>query len=416
MKRVTRALALGLLTPIIFILHSSQTTSTHYWKSLFEDSPRTHAYAASYYGVGIASHFLGESYWRQDRRALALSYYQRAVQQGDAGAAYALSQHIPAQKEQWLRAAAELGNHEASLVVAEVLAENSPKEAYRLIKDLQPEPRQQDMQASLLLHHPELSLEKSWRDLAPRNDKWTQLRRGADLLRHSDELDCRVPITIYATVPEAKEVAFNWVAELNDHELAMMDFCFTLGSAENLDCETTNGRADCEFTGDYEAENYQWFITRSGIANARSEQLFMPVDASFSILIHEMGHWFGLADEYPMSPDLADLFCSGRYRFDAQNIVVTEDEFMSAEDLARLEDELPWADYLQQPIAKADGHYYRLGSEDSSKVGLFPAATCDNTHYQAWKPLQERTFMQQHELNHIPELYIKLMQQSQDEQ
>lgn len=415
MKKVIRPLALALLTPVIFILHSSQTTSSEYWESLFDSSPRSYAYTASYYGVGSASHYLGERYWRQDRRARALSYYQRAVEQGDAGAAYALSQHIPAQNEQWLRAAAELGNHEASLVVASVLAENAPEKAYRLIKELQPEPRQQDMLASLLLHHPELSIEQNWRKLAPRTDKWNKLRRGADLLRHDDELDCAAPVTIYAIAPEANEAAFNWVAELEKHDLAAMDFCFTLGSSSmgELECEPTNGRADCLLTEKHESDKYQWFITQSGIANARSNQLFIPADASFSVLVHEMGHWFGLADEYPMSPELAQLFCSGRYRFDAKNIVVTEKERISAPAFAGLEEELPWAEHLQQPIAQAEGDSYRLGSADGSKIGLFRAETCDNTDYQAWKPVQQRTFMQHHELNEIPALYIQLMQQSQ---
>ncbi|RUO25270.1 hypothetical protein CWE09_00590 [Aliidiomarina minuta] len=414
MKKIIRPLALALLTPVIFILHSSQTTSSDYWKSLFENSPRSYAYTASYYGVGSASHYLGERYWRRDSRAQALSYYQRAVAQGDAGAAYALSQHIPAQNEQWLRAAAELGNHEASIVVASVLAEESPEKAYALIKELHPEPRQQDMQARLLLHHPELSIEYSWRDVAPRTAEWSRLRKGADLLRHSDELSCSVPVVIYATVPEANEVAFEWVARLEQHELAVMDFCFTLGSAGKIECDPTNGRADCSLAGEYQSEKYQWFITRSGIANARSNQLFMPVDASFSVLVHEMGHWFGLADEYPMSPDLAELFCSGRYRFNAKNIVVTERERISANEFARLEEELPWREHLQQSIGQAEGEYYRLGSTDGSKIGLFRAETCDKTEYQAWKPLQKRTFMQHHELDYIPGLYIELMQQSQN--
>lgn len=398
---------------VTFNISGSLTRDTAYWRDVFNSSPRQAAAPASAYGVGEASHFLGDTYWRRGERSRALSFYQRAVAQGDAGAAYALSQHVPAQSRQWLRAAAELGDREASLSVADALLDEAPHEAYKLVTGLSPGDRQRELLASLLIRHPQFAPTLDWRQVAPDSATWQQRRRGEALLQSVSDLDCSVPVTVYNAAGHGNEALYDWLGQLAQHDLKALDFCFALAVTPSLECDDSQGRAACQsdIAGGI---GYQWFITDSGLANARSNQLYLPAEASFEVVVHELAHWFGLADEYPMSADLAQLFCSGRYRFEAQNVVITDAENISEAEYQQLIQRIPWRQQLEQPIAqqRQDGTY-ALGSAEASQIGLFAAQTCEQVEgYFAWKPVARVTFMEQHDIGSTPPLYIDLMQKS----
>lgn len=410
MKLLLRWLVLTLTIACVLYIGGSQSRDRAYWTAVFKQAPGSFAYPASAYGVGEASHFLGDIYWRRGQRAVSLSYYQRAVSQGDAGAAYALSRHIPARRDEWLRAAAELGDKQASLTVAEALLDESPGEAYKLIAGLEPSAQQRELQASLLIRHPQLDHEQRWSQVAPDNRQWNRRRDAQRSLQSMQALDCAVPVTVFSAAVGGNEALYDWLAALKEHPLNSLDMCFALGVDPSLSCGPHQGRADCrsDLAGN---AGYQWFITDKGIANARHTHLYLPVDASFDVLVHELAHWFGLADEYPMSAELAELFCSGRYRFDAQNIVVTPARILSEAAYQRLLADLPWGRYLKQPLAtKHREGTYELGSTDSTKIGLFAADTCQHAEgYYAWKPVAPLTFMEQHDVGRVPALYIELM-------
>lgn len=416
MNRVASWVAFILALMVIFSISGSQTRDTAYWRDVFNSSPASYAAPASAYGVGEASHFLGDTYWRRGERSRALSFYQRAVGQGDAGAAYALSQHVPAQSSQWLRAAADLGDREASLSVASALLDEEPHEAFKLVAGLSPGERQRQLLASLLIRHPQFDSTQSWQQVAPDSDTWQRRRRGEALLQSISDLDCKVPVTVYNAASDGIGALYDWLGQLAQHDLNALDFCFALAVTPPLECEDSQGRAACQsdIPG---GVGHQWFITDNGIANARSTQLYLPAKASFEVVVHELAHWFGLADEYPMSADLAELFCSGRYRFEAQNVIITDSENLSEAEYQQLRQRLPWRQQLEQPIAREhqDGTY-TLGSADASQTGLFAAQTCQQVQgYFAWKPVASVTFMEQHDIGSIPPLYIDLMQKSMKE-
>jgi hypothetical protein len=405
-----RWLALVLALVAAIQIAGSQTHDTSYWRQVFNESPRTHAAAASRYGVGEASHFLGDIYWRSGERSRALFFYQRAVRQGDAGAAYALSRHVPAQSRQWLRAAADLGDPGASLSVASALFDQAPHEAFNLVAGLAPGKEQRELLASLLIRYPYFDSTTVWQQVAPDTAVWQRRRRGAAILQAPKALDCKVPVTVYVASVEGNEALYDWLAQLSSHALSALDFCFTLAIDPSLQCETSEGRSSCE--SHLPAGNgHQWFVTDQGIANARGSQLYLPSSADFDVVVHELAHWFGMADEYPMSADLASLFCSGRYNFEAQNVVVTQSQRLSEAEYVELRQRIPWRERIEQPIARQgeDGRY-ELGSADRTKAGLFPARTCEHAAgYFAWKAVARTTFMEQHEVGKIPPLYIELM-------
>lgn len=396
----------------ILLLNASSPVSLSYWQQQFTRWPAGFAHSASYYGVGEASHWLAETYWRQEQRSTALDYYRRAVEQGDAGAAYALSVHVPAHRERWLQAAAELGDREATLLVAAALADDAPQRALSLLQPLSAGSRRDELVARLVLNNPALT-DQPWQVLAPDSPRWNARRSAADWLEQS--VQCTYWVSVVNDAPRGREAFLDWISEWQHSPLRDLGMCFHLEQALTAQCDLDDGRVNCQLSDQHEGESrypLRWFIATQGRANARPSELHLAVNSAFPVLVHELAHWFGLADEYPMREPLAENFCTGRYRFDARNIALTASPLVTEAELEQLENELPWKGYLEQPIAQKVGpNQYRLGSMDITKTGLFMAQTCLHTDYYAWKPVAELTFMEQHEIGRIPPLYLELMKQ-----
>lgn len=406
-------LAVWFLTAVI--LTASSSVSKSYWQQQFDRWPAGFAHSASYYGIGEASHWLGDVYWRQEKRSVALGFYRRAVAQGDAGAAYALSVHVPAHREHWLNAAAELGDRGASLLVAEALFEHAPERSFTLLEQLPSGEHRDEMVARLALNHPHLS-ETFWQDLAPDSLRWAARRKTNEWLMHLENEPCEYPVSVLNSAPTGREAFLDWMTEWRRSALQDFPMCFYFEPQINPVCQVDEGRADCAAV-DSSRFSLQWFIAPQGRANARPQALYLSASSTFSVLQHELAHWFGLADEYPMSAPLAEHFCSGRYNFEARNIVITDSTTVTESELENLQNSLPWLSYIEQPIAQKSGpNQYTLGSTDISKVGLFPARTCADTDFYAWKPVAELTFMEQHDIGSVPRLYLELMSRGTEEQ
>jgi|GEM_PF-2878058 len=255
-----------------------------------------------------------------------------------------------------------------------------------------------------------------WRSIAPESAEWNVRRSAADLFRSSGKCDVHVHFSVYHSV--AWTQVMDWVYEVNNafdgYGLAM---CFHRDTRlPDTECGLDQNRVRCSAPDSRYANQLHVVVGETGIANTLNGQVHISLDADADVLIHELGHTLGLADEYPMRYELAMQFCSGQFRFDPLNLKITQSDLINQQQYEDLKARLPWAEYLEQPIAtktELGGNvYWRLGSSDVSKPGLFPAATCDGTPYQAWKPVAERTFMEQHETGSVPELYLKLLQQS----
>lgn len=409
-------------------LISSQTQDTEHWRLNFDQSPARHAYPASFYAVSEASHFLAERYWRQQQRSRALAYYQRAVDQGDAGAAYSLAQRIPAQREQWLRAALELGDPRATITIAKQLRSTDPAAAIGLVKALPASAERDELFAGLLFNHPHLLVDppQQWQQLAPPTSLWQRriLQAQAFSREHGlsmpDQPTCTTRMTLFYHADQARAHAYDWLHALAQHPFAGLGLCFVEADAAatgSVECEQDSlGRAHCVAEEDAPDADFSIHVVDAGSANVRANHMAIAQSASFDIFIHEMAHLFALADEYPMREALAEAFCSGRYRFSALNLVITPQAsaLVNYQDLAALQDRLPWAEYLQQaiavPVLNHQGQpLYQLGSPSTDSVGLFKVDTCKGTDYQAWRPVAEMTFMQQHEVGTVPDIYIELM-------
>jgi hypothetical protein len=183
-------------------------------------------------------------------------------------------------------------------------------------------------------------------------------------------------------------------------------------------CSEDNGRAWCPLLSAYTERDtadtaiVDIVMTPSGLANTRNGVVFLHEQASALVLRHELGHALGFADEYSMHRELAAQFCAGEFNFRPLNIMVTKNDWLTNAEYKKLISQLPWQRHIEQELGVLQpSGIWRLGSQNKEKVGLFAAETCVGTGYYAWKPLAQKTFMQQHEIGAVPELYLQLIQQ-----
>ena len=120
-------------------------------------------------------------------------------------------------------------------------------------------------------------------------------------------------------------------------------------------------------------------FARQGKANVHNGIMYLDRQDTYDVLVHELAHFAGFIDEYPLSKELAERVCSG---ISAPNLV-----FQQAGQL--------------QP----DMHYWQEQGQ-SAKVKLTKARTCNNHSAQAFKASSEQTFMEYHDLIRIPTSYL----------
>jgi len=120
-----------------------------------------------------------------------------------------------------------------------------------------------------------------------------------------------------------------------------------------------------------------------GKANVHNGIMFLDRKDTYDVFIHELAHFSGFIDEYPLSKALAKRVCAG---VDAPNVV-----------------------FKQVKQSEADRQYWRsIGLQN--KTPLFAARTCDNHSTQAFKASKQLTFMEYHDTAFIPKSYLTAWQ------
>ena len=124
-------------------------------------------------------------------------------------------------------------------------------------------------------------------------------------------------------------------------------------------------------------------FANKGKANVHNGIMFLDRQDTYDVFIHELAHFSGFIDEYPLTQKLAKRVCAG---VDAPNIV-----FKQAEN------------------TNADRQYWRsIGLQNSTDI--FAARTCDNHSTQAFKASKQLTFMEYHDTAYIPAHYLTAWQ------
>jgi hypothetical protein len=120
-----------------------------------------------------------------------------------------------------------------------------------------------------------------------------------------------------------------------------------------------------------------------GKANVHNGIMFLDRQDSYEVFIHELAHFVGFIDEYPLSRSLAKRVCAG---VDAPNMV-----------------------FKQAQTLDVDRQYWQsIGFQDNTDI--FAARTCDNHSTEAFKASSQLTFMEYHDTGFIPAHYLTAWQ------
>ena len=124
-------------------------------------------------------------------------------------------------------------------------------------------------------------------------------------------------------------------------------------------------------------------FARQGKANVHNGIMYLDQQDTYDVLIHELAHFAGFVDEYPLSEELAKRICQG---VEAPNLV-----------------------FQQAGQSQPDTHYWQqLGQLHNAPLST--AQTCNNHSAQAFKLSADMTFMQYHDLRRIPDSYLAAWQ------
>lgn len=122
-----------------------------------------------------------------------------------------------------------------------------------------------------------------------------------------------------------------------------------------------------------------------GKANVVNGVMYLDLADKYSVFVHELAHFVGFVDEYPLSPEFARFFCNGEQQF-PNLLIVPEGKTLDDVDL---------------------GYWQSL----SSDISLARADTCNNHTAQAYKFSSKLTFMEFHDTDHIPPFYLHIWRQ-----
>ena len=122
-------------------------------------------------------------------------------------------------------------------------------------------------------------------------------------------------------------------------------------------------------------------FAQQGKANVNNGVMYLDLADTYSVFVHELAHFAGFIDEYPLSTPMAQVHCGIN---NAPNLVIVDEE-----ELPAMEDMENWL-------------------QSSYDVSLAKARTCNNHPSQAYKPTPELTFMEFHDQGVIPDLYLRL--------
>ena len=103
-------------------------------------------------------------------------------------------------------------------------------------------------------------------------------------------------------------------------------------------------------------QKYTIVMVASGLANVRENVMFLSEEAQTNLLLHELAHWSGLVDEYPLRKNQQAIVCQG---------------------------EIPYWPGKNVLIAKHSISQQSL--EFTFKQTLWPTNTCQGTAYKAYK-------------------------------
>jgi hypothetical protein len=314
---------------------------------------------------------------------LSLHYLTKAAVQGHGKAQlglfnYWMGQNKPGKAMAWLRAAARQDGPSAVQLARELSLQGKREQAMQALLQ---GAKLGDEQASMYL---QAQLATSGPDERVASSTGPSVERGA----------CSQRLQFLATSLHSLIQGEQFVTRFaKDARLQTLPICINPViwlRPYQLSCQPDwqgGGRLGCniaDVSPYLKKTNFSHVVVFAGKGKANVHNGFMFLDSrdDYQVFVHELAHFAGFMDEYPLSRELAKASCE---TLQAPNLRVAPGE--------------------SQPNAT-----YWQGLKDD--VRLSKARTCDNHGYQAYKPTAELTFMEFYDFNNIPDIYLAAWRQS----
>jgi len=130
-------------------------------------------------------------------------------------------------------------------------------------------------------------------------------------------------------------------------------------------------------------------VAEQGKANVQNGVMYLDISDAYSVFVHELAHFSGFADEYPMGKGMAKKLC----------------------------DENGIGDFLPPNLIVDTDYWYAPHTTVSNWLEIDPstiiarAKTCAVLGVNSYKPSRRITFMEHHDSGVIPPLYLVLWEQ-----
>ena len=218
-------------------------------------------------------------------------------------------------------------------------------------------------------------------------------------LNTQDTQECIMRIALVAkSLPNRVQAQRFYEQVLIDDRLASIPMCFSQPvwlDEGSLDCAMQKRGGAQRMVCDIKAMS-EWVtnaeishvvvLNPSNKAYVDAGVMYLDSQDTYSVFVHELAHFAGFADEYPVSRSLARVHC----------------EQQTAPNLIFL------GDIHYQPIERVTLWQSLFEQFQNTNNTIAPARTCNNIERSAFKPTTARTFLEFHDTNYIPDLYKAL--------
>ena len=130
-------------------------------------------------------------------------------------------------------------------------------------------------------------------------------------------------------------------------------------------------------------------VAEQGKANVQNGVMYLDISDAYSVFVHELAHFAGFADEYPIGKGMANRLCDedGISDFAPPNLIVDSEYWYAPHETVE-----NWLEIDPATI-------------------IARAKTCTVLGENSYKPSRRITFMEHHDSGVIPPLYLVLWQQ-----
>lgn len=332
----------------------------------------------------------------------------------EAQLSYAMSRDDPAFREKWLKKAAGQGLASAQAALADwYLLYNKPQKARPWLKLTADADNQSAYKYGRLLWdagEQELGVDYLTRAAGQGNQTADALldviqrysvTTAKGLVRPEWPDGCLQRIQMFAGSLSTIQRADRLYQRFNsDERLAALPMCINKPvwlPTDTLNCDENwaqSQRLGCDIRPlapavDATDATHVVVMSEQGKANINNGAMFLDIGDTYSVFVHELAHFAGFADEYPLNQSTARRVCQAAAQpiNQSPNLIFTGRLTYAPIDLL--------------------ARWQRL----APGLGIWPAKTCSAIGRAAYKPSSKITFMEHHDTGVIPELYLSLWRQ-----